>query len=221
MEDADVTRIYADWGRGCNADLRGWRTRIYADGICFFHGVDAKNVGATGTSPHVAEISIGPWWLTRIYADGGRGFTRIGDADVTRIYADWGRGCNADLRGWRTRIYADGICFFHGVDAKNVGATGTSPHVAEISIGPWWLTRIYADGGRGFTRIGDADVTRIYADGGRGFTRMGYFFHGVDAKNVGATGTSPHVAEISIGPWWLTRIYADWGRGCNAVGDAD
>jgi hypothetical protein len=26
-------------------------TRIYAEGICFFHGVDAKNVGATGTSP--------------------------------------------------------------------------------------------------------------------------------------------------------------------------
>jgi hypothetical protein len=32
-------------------------TRIYAEGICFFHGVDAKNVGATGTSPHVADLT--------------------------------------------------------------------------------------------------------------------------------------------------------------------
>jgi hypothetical protein len=66
---------------------------------------------------------------------------------------------DADLRGW-------GIWYFHGVDAKNVGATGTSPlryqNIHLTMVGD-------ADGERGFTRMGNAD----YADGERGFTRMG------------------------------------------------
>jgi hypothetical protein len=101
-----------------NADLRGW-------GICYFHGVDAKNVGATGKSPlryqNIHLTMVGD-------ADGERGFSRMG---------------NADLRGW-------GIWYFHGVDAKNVGATGKSPlryqNIHLTMVGD-------ADGGRGFTRM--------------------------------------------------------------------
>jgi hypothetical protein len=68
-----------------DADLRGW-------GIWYFHGVDAKNVGATGKSPlRYQNIHL----------------TMMGDADLRGCNADL-RGCNADFRGWGTRIYADG-----------------------------------------------------------------------------------------------------------------
>jgi hypothetical protein len=43
MEDAD--------GRGFNADFRGW-------GIWYFHGVDAKNVGATNASPALNRTTV-------------------------------------------------------------------------------------------------------------------------------------------------------------------
>jgi hypothetical protein len=53
-------------------------------GYVFFHGVDAKIVGATGKSPlRYQNIHL----------------TMMGDADA--------RGCNADGRGWGTRMHAD------------------------------------------------------------------------------------------------------------------
>jgi hypothetical protein len=96
-------------------------TRIYAEGICFFHGVDAKNAGATGTSPLRYRFDADFRGLKT------RRRTRMGDAD---------------LRGWDM--------VFFGVDAKIVGATGTSPlryqNIHRTMVVFADLTRIYADG---------------------------------------------------------------------------
>jgi hypothetical protein len=65
-----VTRIFANEDADEDADFRGLRTRM---GYVFFHGVDAKIVGATGKSPLRYQNIHLTMMGTRIFAD----FTRI------------------------------------------------------------------------------------------------------------------------------------------------